>query len=42
MILLNPVSDPDDWTLVQPVMEFFRHGANFSQGPPYIVSGSAV
>ena len=42
MVLLNAVSDPDDWTLVQPVMEFFRHGANFSQEPPYIVLGSAV
>ena len=42
MVLLNPVPDPDDWTLVQPVMEFFRHGANFSQGPPCIALENAV
>ena len=23
VILLNPVSDPDDWTFVQPIMELF-------------------
>ena len=42
MVPINPVPDPCDWTLVQPIMKLFWHWANFSQGPPYIVLGSAV
>ena len=42
IVLRHLVPDPSDWTLVQPVMEFFRHWASFSQGPPCIVLESAV
>jgi len=37
VIFFNAIPDPDDWTLVQPIMKLFWHWASFSQVAPCIV-----